>query len=263
MGDARFLPGLALVGVTAALAVFVLLLVGLSWPGRRRAGLIAGALPLALLPVVTATAYASWRLVGVFSGLTQDQPGAALNLLEPMGALWAIQRVAWGTSSAACALGLALGFWRSEGATDNASCSARRGLVLLLLPAIALAVAGLTTRPLVKALRVSAAIVSSVHDDPASQVRTESVLEAEGVQARGAGSIAAAATNISRAMMTGLFGGATAAVVLVGLALPGFILAWRVRFGATFTALSSLTWLLAAAAAALVAAGVVDPLRLA
>jgi hypothetical protein len=63
-------------------------------------------------------------------------------------------------------------------------------------------------------------------------------------------------------MMTGVFGSAAAAVVLLGLALPGFILAWRVRFGATFAALATILWLLAAAGAAVVCFGVVDPLRL-
>lgn len=49
--------------------------------------------------------------------------------------------------------------------------------------------------------------------------------------------------------------------MLVGLALPGFILAWRVRFGMVFSVLSSAVWLLAAVGAGALSLGAFDPLR--
>ena len=45
--------------------------------------------------------------------------------------------------------------------------------------------------------------------------------------------------------MVGTFGGATAAVILLGLAAPGAILGWRVRFGIAFVAAAAALWLLA------------------
>lgn len=263
MGDTRFLPGLVLVALAAGVVLVSLLASGFSRPGRRRAGLVAGGLPLALLPPVVASAYASWKLVGLFEGLAQAQAGAARNALEALASLWMLQRVAWGAFVASCIVGLLLGLWRSGRSTDELACSARRGLVLLLLPALGLVAAALATRPLAGALRVSAAVISSDEKDPASQTRKDAVLEAEGLPTRGSGSIASTSRFVSRALMTGLFGGAIAAVVLLGLALPGFILAWRVGFGAAFTASSSIVWLLAAVGAGLVAFGVLDPLRLA
>jgi uncharacterized membrane protein YGL010W len=58
-----------------------------------------------------------------------------------------------------------------------------------------------------------------------------------------------------------MFAGLTAAVVILGLALPGFILAWRVRFGVAFSVLALLVWIAAAVAAGLVAFGVLNPVR--
>jgi len=263
MGDTRFLPGLVLVALASGVVLVSLLASGLSRPGRRRAGLVAGGLPLALLPPVVATAYASSKLVGLFEGLARAQTGAVRDALESLASLWMLQRVAWGAFVASCVVGLLLGLWRSGRSTDEPACSARRGLVLLLLPALGLVVTALTTRPLAGALRVSAAVISSDQKDPASRKRQDAILEAEGLPTRGAGSIASTSRFISRAVMTGLFGGAIAAVVLLGLALPGFVLAWRVGFGAAFSAAASLVWLLAAVGAGLFAFGVLDPLRLA
>jgi hypothetical protein len=263
MGDARFLPGLVLVALAAGVVLVGLLASGLSRPGRRRAGLVAGGLPLSLLPPVVATAYASWKVVGLFEGLGQAQTGAARNALEAFASLWMLQRVAWGAFVASCVVGLLLGLWRSGRSTDELACTVRRGLVLLLLPALGLVVAALATRPLVSALRVSAAVISSDEKDPASRQRSDAVLEAEGLPTRGSASAASTSRFLSRALMTGLFGGAIAAVVLLGLALPGFILAWRVGFGAAFSAAAAIVWLLAAVGAGLVAFGALDPLRLA
>jgi hypothetical protein len=265
MGDTRFLAGAVVVAFGAVGALVAVLAAGLTRPGQERPGLVAGALPLALLPPVLASAYASWKLVGLFAamaGATEPQAGGARNLLAAFASLWWLQRAAWGAFAASCLVGVALAVWRSGRRSGDATCSARRAFVLLSLPTLALAVASLATRPLVSALRVSTAVVSSDEKDPALQARLDAVLEADGLASRGPGSLARTSRFISRAMMTGVFGGAAAAVVLLGLALPGFILAWRVRFGAGFTAAACAAWLLAAAGAALVATGVVDPLRL-
>jgi len=259
MPDTRFLPGLILVGFVAVVAFVA---VGFSRPGLRRAGLIAGGLPLCLLPVAVATAYVSGKLVGLFAGMAESGPGGVQSLLEACASLWLLQRVAWGAFAASCICGLVLGLLRLGGAPDDVPCSMRRGLVLLLLPALGLIVASAVTHQLGKAMRVSVAVMSSDESDSARRTQADAVLEAEGLALQGVGSIAATSTFIARALMVGLFGGITAVIVLLGLAFPGFILAWRVRFGASFLVLASALWLLAAAGASLVSLGVLDPLRL-
>jgi hypothetical protein len=67
---------------------------------------------------------------------------------------------------------------------------------------------------------------------------------------------------IARGSVVGAFGGTIAAVILLGLAVPGAILAWRVSFGGAFAAISSVLWLVAIVVGGLVAAGVLNPLRL-
>jgi hypothetical protein len=262
MPDSRFLPGLVLVGSVAVLAVVALVAMGLSRPGLRRAGLVAGALPLGLLPPVAATAYVSAKLVGLFSGMADARPGSARLLLDGCASLWLLQRVAWGAFFVCCVVGLVLGLLRFGKPADDAPCSPRRGFVLVLLPLLGLLVAGSLTHQLARAMRVTVAVVSPEEGDTAARERADAVLEAHGLPTRGSGSIAATARFIARATMIGLFGGLSAMVLLLGLALPGFILAWRVRFGASFTALASAVWLLTAAGAAVVALGGLDPLRL-
>lgn len=129
--------------------------------------------------------------------------------------------------------------------------------MLILLPVLALLVVSVLARQLGKVVRVSAAVVSPQENDPESKKRADAVLEAEGLPTQG---IAAVSEFLSRALIAGSVGGVTAAVVLMGLALPGFILVWRVRFGAPFVVLASAVWLLAAAGASLVSFGVLDPL---
>jgi hypothetical protein len=93
MVDPRFLPGFVLVGLVAAVAFATLLAIGVSRPGPRRAGLVAGGLPLALLAPAVATSYSSWRLVGLFSGMAQEQPaGAMRSLLEDFASLWLLEK---------------------------------------------------------------------------------------------------------------------------------------------------------------------------
>lgn len=263
MADPRYLPGFVLVGLVAAVGLAILLAAGLSRPGPRRAGLIAGGLPLALLAPALATSYASWQLIDLFSGMAMEpQPGAMRSLLEGLASLWSLVRTAFGAFGVSCVVGLVLGLLRFGTSAHDVTCSARRGFVLLLLPLLGLTTACLTVERLATAVRVSAAVISPDEKDPAAKRRSEAVLEAVGLPTKGSGSIAATSSYIARAVMTGAFGGATAAFVLLGLALPGFVLAWRVRFGGTFAAIATALWLLAAAGAALVGLGVLDPLRL-
>jgi len=263
MADPRYLLGFILVGLVAVVGFAILLVVGLSRPGSRRAGLVAGGLPLAMLPPALATSYCSWQLIGIFSGMAMEPaPGSTRTLLDALASLWFLERAAFGAFGVLCMIGLLVGLLRVGTSADDVTCSARRGFLLLLLPILGLATAGLTAERLATVVRVSAAVVSSGEKDNAAQKRAEGVLEAAGLPTKGSGSIAATSSYIARAMMTGVFGGATAAVILLGLVLPGFILAWRVRFGVAFAAIATVLWLLAATGAAFVAFGAIDPLRL-
>jgi len=262
MADTRFLPGLVLVAVVALFVLATLLVLALSRPGIRRAGLVAGGLPLSLLPPVVATVYVSWKLISVFATMGESGGGTMQKFLDMCSSLWLIERVAWGALAAACGLGFLLGLLRSGQAADAVPCSSRRGLVLVLLPVLGLLVVTTVTHQVARAMRITTAVVSSDENDPESKKRTDAALEAEGFATEGSGSIAEISRFIARGAMIGTFGGATAAVILLGLALPGSILAWNVRFGSSFLAVASALWLLAAALGGLVAVGALNPLRL-
>jgi hypothetical protein len=262
MPDARFLPGLFLVVVLAVVAIVALLALGLSRPGARRAGLVASALPLALVPTVAAITYVSLKLINLFAMLAEGGSGAMRQVLDTSASLWLIARVAWGGFAVACVLGLLLALLRSGPSAPDKACSARRGFVLVLLPALGLLLASSVTYQFARALRVAVAVVSPVEGDPESQKRSDAALTAEGFASEGSGSLGAISRFVARGTMIGTFGGAVAAVILLGLAAPGAILAWRVQFGGTFVASAAALWLLGAAIGALVAAGVLNPLRL-
>jgi hypothetical protein len=261
MADARVLPGLVLVAAMAAVVLMVLAVLGIAWPGRRRAGLVAAGVPLALVPPVAATAYVSWRLVRLFASMAEAQGGTSQALVAACSTLWLVERAAWAAFAAACALGLLLGLVRG-GASDGVPCSGRRGIVLVLLPLLGLLVAASVAWPVASAMRVTAAVVSSDGSDPESKRRTDAVLAAEGLATTGSGSIGDISRFVARGAMVGTFGGALAAVVLLGLAVPGAILAGRVSFGGSFLAVASLLWLLGATIGGLLATGLVNPLRL-
>lgn len=259
MLDPQVLPGLVLVGVVEAVVLVTLLAVGFSRPGSRRAGLVAGGIPLALLPPAVATAYASWKLLDVFSGMAQAQTGGMHLVLEACSSLWRLERLAFGAFAVSCVCGLVLGLLRFGPPTDEAHCSVRRGLVLVLLPLLGLVLVGGFGLQLGRALRVSVAVVSPQESDPESKGRAAAILEAEGLEPERVGPIS---EFIGRALLGGTFGGFATLAVLMGLALPGFILAWRIDFGAAFTALATGLWLVAAVGASLLAIGMLDPLRL-
>jgi hypothetical protein len=257
MFDPRFQGGVVAVVCLTAIVLVALLLAGVSRPGPRRAGLVAGGLPLALLPPMTAAAYVSWKLVGLFSGAAEAGGGGTRMLHDAGGSLEVLLRLGWGGFATACVLGLVLSLVRSGRPSNDVACSLRRGAVLMLLPVLGLLVAGTLSRVVASALRVTAAVTSSDTSGPESRPRTDAVLEAEGLPTQGSGSIGAIARHLARATTLGVFGGVTAVPVLLGLALPGFILAWRVRFGGAFLAFASTAWLLAAILAGAVAVGLV------
>lgn len=251
MADSRFVPGLVLVAVLTGVVLVALLLVGLSRPGPRRAGLVAGGLPLALVAPTAAAAYVSAKLIELFSGAAETGSSGTRAMVEACASLEALLRLAWGGFAAACVLGLVLGLVRTGRSANDVACSARRAVVLALLPALAVLVAGLVTREARTALEVTAAVASSIGGDEESRRRSDAVIEAAGLPTGGSGSIGAVSRYLARATLLGTFGGITALVVLLGLALPSFILAWQVRFGATAVAVASAAWLLAATLAGL------------
>ena len=259
MQDSAIVPGVVLVSLATTGVLIALLAVGLSRPGPQRPGLLAGAMPLALLQPVVATTYASWTLIDLFSGMALSGSGGMRPVVDACASLWMLQRVAWGVFAASCVGGLLISLFHRGKSTDDVPCSFRRGLVLFLLPALGLLAAGSLAGQLGKAMRVTVALVSGDEHDPASLKRSDAVLGAEGLGPR---SIIAISGFIARRTMVGSLGGAALAIALLGLALPGFILTWRVRFGASFLALTSAVWLLAAALAGLVSFGVLDPLRM-
>src|SRR5262245_37173180 len=129
--------GLVLVLLVSAPVFAVLLLAGLWLPAASRAGLVAGGLPLALLPPVAAAAFVSRDLRRVMEGiaLIGYKPGPFRAACE---AEWALQSLAWGLFAAACLLGLGLGLLRFFGSNADAPCSFRRAATLFLLPCLGL-----------------------------------------------------------------------------------------------------------------------------
>jgi hypothetical protein len=244
----------------AALSFVTLLGAGIARPGAGRAGMIAGGLTLGLLAPAVATAYASRKLLAHFAGMLAA--GGPEMLLEACASLWQLQRLAWGAFAACCVLGLLLGMLRFGKSAEDPPCSTRRAAVLLLLPLLALAVSSALTHRLGLGLRVTAAVVSSVGSEPDSRTRSDVILQGAGLRTEGPGALGETSAYVVRTASVGLFGGALTVVVLLGLSVPGFILAWRVSFGPSFTVLASAMWLMAAAGAAAVASGVLDPLRL-
>lgn len=263
MTDTRFLAGLALVALASAVVALALLGAAVTRSGARRPGLVAFGLPLALVPVVVATVYGAWALVGVFAGvaMAEDSTGSSQRMLEAFTALWRVARAAWAAVGACALVGLATAVWPGGKTDDAPACSARRAVFLLLLPVLAAATTLAVSRPHFQALRVATAVVSSERT-PESEARTEAVLHAAGLPARGSGWLGATSSFISRAAMIGSLGGATALLVLVGLALPGLLLAAPVRFGAGFTLAAAAAWALLLLVAVSMAAGLVHPLRL-
>jgi hypothetical protein len=82
---------------------------GVSRPGSRRAGLVAGGLTLGLLPPALVTSYVSVSLGGLYAA----ESGAAM---DACASLWLLLRVAWGAFTVSRAVGFVLGLLRRGGA---------------------------------------------------------------------------------------------------------------------------------------------------
>jgi hypothetical protein len=248
--------------LATALALASLTAVALSRPPESRAGLIAGGLPLALLAPVAAATFVAGKLGGEFGTLAGLSPGDPRAAAHASALLWQLQRMAWAAFALACLLGLGLAVVRSSGeSAGEAACSARRGFVLLLLPCLALALATAVTLRLAKGVRVNSTVLSLDYGDPASREGHDAALEAHGFAVREPGGLGAVVRYLARTSLIGVYGGATAGLVLLGLAAPGFILAWRVGFGSRFRAVASAIWLLGATLGSLAALGLLEPLR--
>ena len=175
MQDSAIVPGVVLVSLATTGVLIALLAVGLSRPGPQRPGLLAGAMPLALLQPVVATTYASWTLIDLFSGMALSGSGGMRPVVDACASLWMLQRVAWGVFAASCVGGLLISLFHRGKSTDDVPCSFRRGLVLFLLPALGLLAAGSLAGQLGKAMRVTVALVSGDEHDPASLKRSDAV----------------------------------------------------------------------------------------
>lgn len=259
MSDSGFLAGGLLVGLLAVAVLTAMLAFGLTRPGPRRAGLVAGALPLALLVPVLAAVYGAFRMIRAFSAVSGAQ-GSAQHVMDASASVWLLIRVSWGGVAVLCLVGLLVGLARFGGGRADPRCSMRRGLVVALLPLLGLLTAGTHVRQLGRGLRVAAAVTSAHESDPQSVRATEAVLAAEGLPRTGG--IARISRFIARSMLIGSAGGLAVVPVLLGLATTGFILTWRVRFDGGLRLATSAVWALAGLGAGLVALGFFDPLKL-
>lgn len=255
--------------VMAALTAGGLLLVGgvvglfFVHSGPRRAGLVAAALPLALILPTLAVCYGSFSLINAFSGMAVSGGDASAVITAQSRHVWTTVRGAAGIVAMVALLALVLGLVPARERPGGAACSLRRALVLLVLPLCALALSVGLTRQLRSAVRIAQVVVMPANDD-AGKAAVERLLASEGLGGlTGIGSIAAISDSIALRSTLGSVGALPVLVVLIGLSLTGALLAAPVRMGGGFVAAASLLWLLVALAASAIAAGLGDPLRLA
>jgi hypothetical protein len=226
-----------------------------------RAVLVGGGVSLVLLLPTVTTGFASWSVTRAISRQAEAGQGGE-PLIAVFFGLWSLQRLAWGGVAVLCVLALALSVLRKGAPAEAAACSARRALVIALLPLVAFVGVASVSRELYKALRISTAVISATEDNPASGAASDAVLAAEGLPTKGgSGTIAAISDRIAWATIRGMMGSTALVILLSGLGALGFGLAWRVRPPAALVAVSSALWLLAGLGAGLVAAGLLDPLR--
>jgi hypothetical protein len=258
VSNTELLPGFAVMAAAGVAVLVTLLVAGLSRPASARAGMIGGGLPLALLPPLAASAFVAAKTGGLLGGLQDFGPAGQVQAVT--ASLWQLQSLAWAAFALSCLVGLALGFVGAGGGDPGAAGSARRGVVLVLLPLVGLLLTALLTHRVAKGTRVGAIALSSM-GDPSAGERGDAALEAEGFSTDRSGGLGRLARYLSRTTLVGAFGGAFAATVLLGLAIPGFILAWRVRFGAAFRAAAAAVWLIGAVFGVLASLGLLAPFR--
>jgi len=232
-------------GVVAAVGSVVLLAALLAvvlQKGPRRAALVAGLAPAALVPAVVAVALTALQLSGLFGGMAVTGGGAAAVLAGTQEA-WQTVRVGFGLATLVGLVGGLGGLLRFGAAPPAApACSARRGAVLALLPLLALLVTGLQARELRVGVGITHAVVTDTGADSARQAAVERYLEAHDLRTRGSAGIAELSQRIARGIALASLGGGLLVVILLGLSLAGTILAWPVRVGLVFVLASSGFW---------------------
>ncbi len=258
VSNTDILPGFAVVAATAAAVLATLLVAGLSRPAAGRAGMVGGGLPLALLPPLAASWFVAAKTGGMLGGLQDFGPTG--NVEAVTASLWQLQSLAWAAFALSCVVGLALAFIRALGEESGEASSARRGAVLVLLPLLGLVLTTLVTHRVAKGTRVATLALSNL-SDPSAHERVNAALEAEGFGVETPGSLGRLARYLTRTTLVGVFGGAGVATVLLGLAVPGFILAWRAGFGAAFRAAAAAVWLIGAVFGVLASLGLLAPFR--
>jgi hypothetical protein len=245
-----------IVGVAALIVFVVLAALNFSRKGSTRTALVAVLLPLAMLPPVLALAIASFQTSNLLSSLATSEGFNGQELSTACRAVWLVPRLAFGLTALLAGAGLLAGLLRfGPVASDARDLSLRRATVLCLLPVLGLGITGVLAHELRDGLGVSLAVLANTKDDAARRSRVERYLDDAGLGHTGSGSIAAISMRITGALQVALIGGGAAVVVLLGLALTGLILAWRVRTGVLFAAASSLLWLAPLAIGALLALG--------
>jgi hypothetical protein len=227
--------------------------------GRLRAGLVLSALPLVLVLPAAAVAFGGFSLINTFSGMAVSGTGGEATVLAACARLWTLVRVAAGGVALLSLFFLPLGLVPFGAPRDAVpALSARRAVVLSVLPLCACLLVGAQVAQMRSALRVSAAVVRTPASD-AERAAARDVMRSEGLPGEGSAGIAETSNLISiRTILAGL-GGIVVLVVLPGLALTGLFLAAPVRVGTAFVVAASLSWLAVAAVSAAVALGAFLP----
>jgi hypothetical protein len=237
------------------LATLVLLVVAalhLLQKGPRRPALVAPLVPLVGVPMLLAVSLGSFRLINAFASLSLGGTGGSALVLAAGRDIWSLTRIAGGGVAALGAVGLAMGLIRGGGEDRSAACSPSRALALLVLPAAALVLLAGLVREERTALHIARLVVED------KSAANDAAFAAYGF-GEGSGAIAAVSSRIARATVLGSVGGIVAAVILLGLALTGGLLAWPARVGRVFTAASIAIWIAVVAAGAALAAGLYSP----
>lgn len=250
-------------GVTALTGLIVWLAAAaalLFQKGPRRAALVAGLLPAALIPAVVSVALSAFTLARLFSGMAVAGSAGAAEVLAGTQGVWSTARVGFGAAALVGWLGLLGGLLRFGSAPATApACSVRRAVVLAALPLLALLVAGLQAHELRLGTGIARAVVTATAGDPARKAAVERYLEAHDLAGHGSAAIAQISERVARAIALASLGGALALVILLGLTVTGMILAWPVRVGPVFVAASSGLWTLLALAGTALAVGLGAP----
>ncbi len=228
--------------------------------GPRRAALVAGLAPAALVPPAGAVALAGLQLSRLFESVALAGSGGAAPVLAGTQAVWLTVRVGFGLLALVSLVGLLGGLLRFGAAPEGApECSPRRAIVLTLIPVLALLLAAVQARELRQGLTLARAVVADVGADAGRQAAVEAWLASQGLGVEGTAGIAEVSRRLALAISLAGLGGGVVLVVLTGLTLTGAILAWPVRVGPVFVTAASGLWLLLALAGALLALGLGAP----